>query len=264
MLRQIKRYGSRKLYDTEESRYVSLEQIGEWVREGQEIQVIDNKTQEDVTAQTLTQVILELGRRGSTLPNSQVLHQLIRSGGSIVSSVNQGVDRLLQAGMDRLPPLRQVANVAVEHERCDGRAAVNLNGLWIAFLVGGVRAAIRPTGSPCRSTSQRRHGERKDQDPHGSPLDRVNHPLPSCRHTDTVPTRASFSPTKHRCRARRRAILNTYPKTPPRRRETGAFATDPWRERGRPHGARPATGSRPAAMSLKGLDLARSTRFFVG
>ena len=108
MLRQIKRYGSRKLYDTEESRYVSLEQIGEWVREGQEIQVIDNKTQEDVTAQTLTQVILELGRRGSTLPNSQVLHQLIRSGGSIVSSVNQGVDRLLQAGMDRLPPLRQV------------------------------------------------------------------------------------------------------------------------------------------------------------
>ena len=59
----VKRYGSRKLYDTEESRYVSLEEISAWIREGQEIRVIDNGTSEDVTAQTLTQVILEEGRR---------------------------------------------------------------------------------------------------------------------------------------------------------------------------------------------------------
>ena len=54
MIRLIKRYGSRKLYDTEESRYVSLDELASWIRRGQEIRVIDNKSSEDVTAQTLT------------------------------------------------------------------------------------------------------------------------------------------------------------------------------------------------------------------
>ena len=112
MIRLIKRYGSRKLYDTEESRYVSLEELGEWVRQGQQLRVIDNKTAEDVTAQTLTQVILEAGRRGSSLPPSEILHELIRHGGDLVSSgveqVNKGVDRLLKAGVDRLGPIRQM------------------------------------------------------------------------------------------------------------------------------------------------------------
>lgn len=111
MVRLIKRYGSRKLYDTEESRYVSLEQIAEWVREGQQIKVIDNRSQDDVTAQTLTQVILDEGKRGSSLP-TEMLHQLIRQGGTVVSTgvkqLNNAADRLIQAGVDRLPPLRQV------------------------------------------------------------------------------------------------------------------------------------------------------------
>ena len=59
MIRLIKRYESRKLYDTEESRYVSLDEIAEWVRTGQEVKVIDNASADDVTAQTLTQIILE-------------------------------------------------------------------------------------------------------------------------------------------------------------------------------------------------------------
>jgi len=112
VIRLIKRYGSRKLYDTEESRYVSLEELGEWVRQGQQLRVIDNKTAEDVTAQTLTQIILESGRRGSSLPPSEILHELIRHGGELVSTgveqLNQGVDRLLKAGVDRLGPIRQM------------------------------------------------------------------------------------------------------------------------------------------------------------
>ncbi len=63
MIRLIKRYESRKLYDTEESRYVSLEEIAGWVRQGQEVQVVDNATGADVTSQTLTQIILDEGRR---------------------------------------------------------------------------------------------------------------------------------------------------------------------------------------------------------
>lgn len=112
MIRLIKRYGSRKLYDTEESRYVSLEELGSWVRQGQQVRVIDNDTDEDVTAPTLTQVILEDGKRGSSFLPSELLHELIRQGGEIVSSgvkqLNQRVDRLLQAGMERVAPIREV------------------------------------------------------------------------------------------------------------------------------------------------------------
>ena len=50
MIRLIKRYESRKLYDTEESRYVSLDEISTWIRSGQEVRVVDNATNNDVTS----------------------------------------------------------------------------------------------------------------------------------------------------------------------------------------------------------------------
>lgn len=111
MIRLIKRYESRKLYDTEESRYVSLEEISAWVREGQEVKVVDNASGADVTSQTLTQIILEEGRRGTSFLPSDLLHDLIRVGERAVSSgvehVQQGMDRLVQASMDRLAPVRR-------------------------------------------------------------------------------------------------------------------------------------------------------------
>ena len=64
MIRHIRRYGSRKLYDTEESRYVSLDEVGELVRQGQEVEVVDTQSGDDVTAQTLAQVILEESKGG--------------------------------------------------------------------------------------------------------------------------------------------------------------------------------------------------------
>jgi polyhydroxyalkanoate synthesis repressor PhaR len=134
VIRLIKRYGSRKLYDTEESRYVSLEEIGDWVRQGQQVQVLDNQNRDDVTAQTLTQVILEEGKRGMSPVSSDFLHDLIRRGEQMVTtgirrgeqmvttgirrgeqmvttgveSLSQGVDRLLQASVERVGPLREL------------------------------------------------------------------------------------------------------------------------------------------------------------
>ena len=76
----IKRYSNRKLYDTQESRYVTLEEIEEMIRGGREISVVDASTGEDLTSVTLTQIILEHERnhRG-TLPTG-FLHQLIKHG----------------------------------------------------------------------------------------------------------------------------------------------------------------------------------------
>lgn len=111
MIRLIKRYGSRKLYDTEESRYVSLEELAGWIRAGQQIRVIDNKTSDDVTPQTLTQIISEEGRRGTSLLPNDVLHDLIRIGEHAVTSgveqIQTSVDRLVQASVDRIGPVRR-------------------------------------------------------------------------------------------------------------------------------------------------------------
>jgi polyhydroxyalkanoate synthesis repressor PhaR len=76
----IKRYSNRKLYDTQESRYVTLEEIEEMIRAGKEISVVDAASGEDLTAVTLTQIILENQRsHRSGLPTA-FLHQLIKHG----------------------------------------------------------------------------------------------------------------------------------------------------------------------------------------
>lgn len=111
MIRLIKRYGggSRKLYDTEESRYISLDEVADWVREGQQLQVVDSASGEDVTAQTLAQVIYEGEKRGHSFLSSDLLHQVIRRGERAIStSVEQlqsGVDKLVKASVDRIAPV---------------------------------------------------------------------------------------------------------------------------------------------------------------
>jgi len=76
----IKRYSNRKLYDTQESRYVTLEELEELIRAGKEISVVDVSTGEDLTSVTLAQIILENERNHrATLPTA-FLHQLIKHG----------------------------------------------------------------------------------------------------------------------------------------------------------------------------------------
>lgn len=114
MVRLIKRYGggSRKLYDTEESRYVSLDEIAAWVRKGQELQVVDSGTGEDVTSQTLAQVIYEDHRTGVSFLPKEFLHEVIRRGHEVlatkVEQIQTGVETLVRAGVDRIPPVAGV------------------------------------------------------------------------------------------------------------------------------------------------------------
>ncbi len=55
----VKKYSNRRLYDTEESRYITLEELTDKIRKGTDVQVVDAKSGEDLTQATLTQVILE-------------------------------------------------------------------------------------------------------------------------------------------------------------------------------------------------------------
>ena len=76
----IKRYSNRKLYDTQESRYVTLEEIEEMIRAGKEIAVVDAASGEDLTSVTLAQIILENERNHRAALPTAFLHQLIKHG----------------------------------------------------------------------------------------------------------------------------------------------------------------------------------------
>ena len=77
--RTIKRYSNRKLYDTTDSRYVTLHQIAAMIRNGDEIRVVDKATQADLTTATLAQIIFEEEKKGPRLP-VEGLRKIIRNG----------------------------------------------------------------------------------------------------------------------------------------------------------------------------------------
>ncbi len=95
--RLIKRYTNRKLYDTLESRYVTLEEIARLVREGEEVTVVDNETSEDLTAVTFAQIILEEERRKTNLISVPFLRKLIRSGEARVQDLSDRASRSIGA-----------------------------------------------------------------------------------------------------------------------------------------------------------------------
>lgn len=83
--RVIKRYSNRKLYDTDSSKYVTLEEIARMIKAGDEVVIIDNKTKDDLTAITLTQIIYEEEKRKSRMPLG-MLRQMITSSGDALQT----------------------------------------------------------------------------------------------------------------------------------------------------------------------------------
>jgi polyhydroxyalkanoate synthesis repressor PhaR len=83
--RVIKRYQNRKLYDTQNSCYVTLDDISNLIKEGEDVAVIDNKNQEDLTAVTLTQIILEEEKKKKHLLPLSALKNIIQTGGEQIA-----------------------------------------------------------------------------------------------------------------------------------------------------------------------------------
>ena len=75
----IKKYENRRLYDTRNSRYVNLDGVAEMVRSGEDIQVVDSKTGEDVTRHVLTQIIVDGSRDPDRGPPLEFLRDLVRA-----------------------------------------------------------------------------------------------------------------------------------------------------------------------------------------
>jgi polyhydroxyalkanoate synthesis repressor PhaR len=95
----IKRYASRRLYNTETSDYVTLEDVALFIREGREVQIVDLKSGDDLTRQYLLQIIAEHESRGESVLPVDVLTDLVRSYTSQAASV---VPEFLQASFEML------------------------------------------------------------------------------------------------------------------------------------------------------------------
>ncbi len=85
----IKRYPNRKLYDTEAKKYITLDGIADLIRDGQEVQVVDHATGEDLTAVILTQIIFEQEKKNSGFLPRSVLRGLVQAGGETLGSLRR-------------------------------------------------------------------------------------------------------------------------------------------------------------------------------
>lgn len=117
--RIIKRYHNRKLYDTASSTYVTLEDIAELVKRGDDVQVVDNSSKEDITGQTLAQIIFEEEKnKKSSLPLN-TLRSLIQAGSETLKSLVQNEFTHVKSFVEEKvkPTLENVQNIpAVQQE----------------------------------------------------------------------------------------------------------------------------------------------------
>ena len=102
----IKRYASRRLYNTETSDYVTLEDIAGFIRDGREVKIVDLKTGDDLTRQYLLQIIAEHESRGENVLPVNVLNDLVRSymvpGGGMMPQFLQSSFEMLRESQSKM------------------------------------------------------------------------------------------------------------------------------------------------------------------
>jgi polyhydroxyalkanoate synthesis repressor PhaR len=115
--RLIKKYSNRKLYDTRSRRYITLERIGELVRSGEDVRVVDRASGADLTSVTLSQVVLETERKRGGAMSEMLLQQLVRGPGeSLIGAVRQSItagQELIQRAEERVtrPPEATIGEI---------------------------------------------------------------------------------------------------------------------------------------------------------
>lgn len=107
----IKKYANRRLYNTETSSYITLDHLAAMTREGRDFKVIDAKTEEDITHNILTQIIMEEESRGQTMLPVNFLRQLISMYGDSMQAMVPGY---LDASMDSFRRNQEQFKSAVE------------------------------------------------------------------------------------------------------------------------------------------------------
>jgi polyhydroxyalkanoate synthesis repressor PhaR len=107
----IKKYANRRLYNTESSSYITLDHLAAMTREGRDFKVVDAKTDDDITHNVLTQIIMEEEQRGQTMLPVNFLRQLIAMYGDSMQAMVPGY---LEASMDSFRRNHEQFKTAVE------------------------------------------------------------------------------------------------------------------------------------------------------
>jgi len=152
----IKRYASRRLYNTETSDYVTLEDIAGFIREGREVQIVDLKSGDDLTRQYLLQIIAEHESRGENVLPVTVLNDLVRSymipGGGMMPQFLQSSFEMLREGqakmMQNMTAMNPMAKMpGFEAIRAQQEAFVNA-------MTAGFAGGLGKTGENADETDQ--------------------------------------------------------------------------------------------------------------
>jgi polyhydroxyalkanoate synthesis repressor PhaR len=119
----IKRYTNRKLYDTVESRYVTLDEIAEMIKAGTEVKIIDNRTKDDLTSVTLAQIIFEEEKKTSKM-SLETLRDMIRNGGEFAQRLVEGTQEQLRGRVEavRAAAEQRVQSIVASSQRTSDRA----------------------------------------------------------------------------------------------------------------------------------------------
>jgi polyhydroxyalkanoate synthesis repressor PhaR len=126
----IKRYSNRKLYDTEESRYVTLDEVASMVKLGADLKIIDNRTKEDLTAVTLAQILVEEQRNQNQMPLS-LLREIIRSPRESLTGWMSNLRAQAETRLDSAAELLKASQRAWEdwQKKVDERVKAALEGV---------------------------------------------------------------------------------------------------------------------------------------
>ena len=159
----IKRYASRRLYNTETSDYVTLEDIATFIRAGREVQIVDLKSGDDLTRQYLLQIVAEHESRGENVLPLNVLTDLVRSYTTEVQSIvpqflaasfemlrdgqAKMIENIASGPMAKIPGLRGNAGAAEGIPEGDDRRFFRQ---LVGSVGGGRRRVARNQVGPCR------------------------------------------------------------------------------------------------------------------
>lgn len=146
--RIIKRYQNRKLYDTTDSCYVTLEDIGELVRQGEDVQVIDNTSKEDLTSVTLSQIIFEEEKKQKSALPLATLTNLVRSSGETIRGL---ASRALESGVREVENVWNEVHDLVERLVSRGQITAEARNDLLGIIQKLVGNKLRPPKSPAQT-----------------------------------------------------------------------------------------------------------------
>ncbi len=142
----IKKYANRRLYNTETSSYITLDHLAQMTREGRDFKVIDAKTEEDITHNILTQIIMEEENRGQTMLPVGFLRQLISLYGDSMQAV---VPQYLEASMDAFRRNQAQFRTAMEGAFASGPfAAIAKRNMEMFEAAASAFNSSAPGGTP--------------------------------------------------------------------------------------------------------------------